>query len=70
MAEYGYMDSISTTMIKIFGYLGLAYDLKTASPNIVYQHMKRHGDETGKESYLEKLNKRNNAHKEIMATID
>ncbi|XP_032667128.1 (11Z)-hexadec-11-enoyl-CoA conjugase-like [Odontomachus brunneus] len=59
MSEPGQINGISTKLLHVFAYLGLASDLKVASPSVVYGHMKRHGDETGKKTYLEKCEERN-----------
>ncbi|KAL6420108.1 hypothetical protein ACFW04_013487 [Cataglyphis niger] len=47
MSEFGNFTSTSGILLDIFAYMGLAYDLKTASPNIIHERMKNHGDETG-----------------------
>ncbi|KAM0736033.1 Acyl-CoA Delta-9 desaturase [Formica fusca] len=47
MSEFGNFTSTPAYLLDFFAYLGLAYDLKTASPNIIREHMKKHGDETG-----------------------
>ncbi|KAK2589212.1 hypothetical protein KPH14_002019 [Odynerus spinipes] len=50
MAEFGQYDGISNAILSVLEYVGLVYDIKTASPNVLYGHMKRHGDGTGGKS--------------------
>ncbi|EFN85122.1 (11Z)-hexadec-11-enoyl-CoA conjugase [Harpegnathos saltator] len=53
LSEYGRMGGLSSTLLEFFNYVGLAYDLKTASPSVIYGHMKRHGDATGQKRCIE-----------------
>ncbi|XP_070167007.1 (11Z)-hexadec-11-enoyl-CoA conjugase-like [Polyergus mexicanus] len=47
MSEFGNFTGTPAYLLDFFAYIGLAYDLKTASPNIIREHMKKDGDETG-----------------------
>lgn len=44
ISEYGYKGGISTKILYFLNSIGVAYDLKSASPAVVYKHTKRHGD--------------------------
>lgn len=57
MSEFGNFTSSAGILLDFFAYVGLAYDLKTASPNIIHERMKNHGDETG-----QKMLKNKNPH--------
>lgn len=41
--------SLSSLVLDLLAYLGLAYDLKVAIPSIVQGHIKRHGEKAGGE---------------------
>lgn len=70
MSEFGQIDGISTKVLDILVYLGLAYDPKRASTNVVYGHMKRHGDETGKTTHIEKCKERGNLFKKMFSIFN
>lgn len=53
MAEFGQFDGITNTTLSVLEYLGLAYDIKKVNPNVLYGHMKRHGD--GTDAYGDKI---------------
>ncbi|XP_072754889.1 (11Z)-hexadec-11-enoyl-CoA conjugase-like [Anoplolepis gracilipes] len=57
MAELGVFPGVSAYIIDFLDYVGLAYDLKTASSNIIYKHMKKYGDETGQKMLAKKEKK-------------
>ncbi|XP_034187660.2 acyl-CoA Delta-9 desaturase-like [Osmia lignaria lignaria] len=45
--------SLSASLLDLLAYLGLAYDLKIAAPNVIQGHMKRHGDKIGQQMVKE-----------------
>lgn len=46
MSEFGYTKGLSTRLLDLLAYYGLAYDLKKASPSVIMGHARRHGDGT------------------------
>ena len=46
---------VTAKVIDLFAYLGLAYDLKMASPSIINGHLNRHGDRVNQPTFAEKL---------------
>ncbi|XP_078044272.1 acyl-CoA Delta(11) desaturase-like [Augochlora pura] len=47
--------SLHAKLIELFAYMGLAYDLKMATPGIVRGHQKRHGDGTEKWTFVDAI---------------
>lgn len=45
--------SVNARVLDLLVYLGLAYDLKSAAPNVIQGHMKRHGDKIGEQMVKE-----------------
>lgn len=60
MSEFGKFGGSTVYIIDFLAYVGLIYDLKTASPNVIYGHMKKHGDEVGQKMLAEKKNPKTN----------
>ena len=56
MSEVGKFGGVGVLLLHFLAYAGLVYDLKTASPNIIHEHMKKHGDQTGQKMLAEKEN--------------
>lgn len=58
MSEVGKYGGVSILLLHFLAYAGLVYDLKTASPNIIHGHMKKHGDQTGQKMLAENEKRR------------